>query len=126
MSGDDSSQTRQNVHTRDIRAESVDTWLEIDRAGDVTVYAGKVELGTGVRTALAQVVAEALDIAFDRINMVLGDTALTPDQGVTAGSKTLQIAGVRLRKAATHARHILLDQASDILGVPADALVVED
>src|SRR5687767_11880663 len=59
---------------------SIDNWLEIDADGLVTVYSGKVELGTGVRTALAQIVAEALDVPFVRVTMVMGDTGLTPDE----------------------------------------------
>ena len=66
----------------------------------VTVYSGKVDLGTGVRTALAQIVADELDVPFDRVKIVQGDTALTPDQGPTFGSLSIQIGGVQIRQAA--------------------------
>ncbi|MGI9417758.1 MAG: molybdopterin cofactor-binding domain-containing protein, partial [Geminicoccaceae bacterium] len=63
----------------------VDSWLEIAADGTATVYSGKVELGTGVRTALAQMAAEELGLSFESVTMVQGDTAVTPDQGGTWG-----------------------------------------
>jgi nicotinate dehydrogenase subunit B len=96
--------------------------LTIDANGLVTVYAGKVELGTGVRTALAQIVAGALDVPFDRVVMVMGDTRLTPDDGGTTGSKTLQHVGPRLQRTAAEARAVLLHRASQRLGVPVEQL----
>ena len=68
----------------------VDSYLAIDAKGAVTLYSGKVDLGTGVRTALAQMCAEELDVPFTRVTVVQGDTALTPDQGTTWGSLTIQ------------------------------------
>ncbi|MGI8483369.1 MAG: molybdopterin cofactor-binding domain-containing protein [Thermomicrobiales bacterium] len=94
--------------------------------GKVTVYAGKVELGTGVQTSMAQIVADDLYVIFDQITMILGDTAITPDQGATAGSKTLQVAGPLLREAAALARSVLLTRASDKFGVAADQLTTKD
>jgi nicotinate dehydrogenase subunit B len=73
------------------QANQVDDWIAIEPDGIVTVFSGKVELGTGVKTALAQIVAEELDVPFERIKMVMGDTALTPDEGYTAGSTTIQL-----------------------------------
>jgi CO/xanthine dehydrogenase Mo-binding subunit len=100
--------------------------LEIDASGNVTVYSGKVELGTGLRTALTQIVAEELDVPFARVTMIMGDTARTPDQGTTAGSKSIQVAGPVLRQAASEARLVLLTRASERLGVPADDLQVKE
>jgi CO/xanthine dehydrogenase Mo-binding subunit len=120
------NQTEQDVQTRNVEGDTVDSWLEIDSDGNVTVYAGKVELGTGLRTSLSQIVAEELDVAFERIMMIMGDTALTPNQGVTAGSKSIQVAGPVLRQAAAEARLVLLTRASEQLGVPADDLQVRD
>lgn len=105
---------------------SIDNWLTIDADGLVTVYSGKVELGTGVRTALAQIVAEALDVPFERVTLVMGDTGLTPDEGGTTGSKTLQDAGSRLQRIAAEARHILLARAAVRCGVPVDELQTRD
>jgi nicotinate dehydrogenase subunit B len=101
---------------------SIDARLAIDANGLVTVYSGKVELGTGVRTALAQIVADALDVPFERITMVMGDTGLTPDDGGTTGSKTIQNAGPQLQQVAAEARQILLMRAAAQLGVPVDQL----
>jgi nicotinate dehydrogenase subunit B len=117
-------QTEQDVRTRD--AAAVGSFLEIDPDGTVTVYSGKVELGTGIATALAQIVADELGVPFDRVQMVMGDTALTPDQGTTAGSKTIQIAGPLLGRAAAEARRELLDRAADRLEVaPADLMILD-
>jgi CO/xanthine dehydrogenase Mo-binding subunit len=120
------AQTEQDVQTRNVSGDTVDSWLEIDADGNVTIYAGKVELGTGITTALAQIVAEELDVAFDRTTMIVGDTFLSPDQRYTAGSKSIQVAGPVLQQAAAEARLVLLTRASEQLGVPADQLQVED
>ena len=92
----------------------------------MTVYSGKVDLGTGVRTALAQIVAEELDVPFSRVTIVQGDTALTPDQGPTFGSLSIQIGGVQIRNAAAMAKSALLDLAVTRLGVTVPELTVAD
>jgi nicotinate dehydrogenase subunit B len=120
------NQTQQDVQTRNVSGDTVDSWMEIDADGKVTVFAGKVELGTGLRTALSQIVAEELDVPFARVTMIMGDTVRTPDQGTTAGSKSIQIAGPVLRQAAAEARLILLTRAAERLGVPADDLQVQE
>ncbi len=104
--------------------KQLDSWLAIDPTGRVTVFSGKVELGTGVRTALAQIAAEELDVPFDRITLVQGDTTRAPDEGYTAGSKTIQVGGVNVRKAAATARQALLEMAGARLGVGVDQLQV--
>ncbi len=69
-------------------------------------YSGKVDLGTGVRTALTQIVADELDVPFARVKIIEGDTLLTPDQGPTYGSLSIQIGGMQIRQAARpRARH---------------------
>src|SRR6478672_3716898 len=102
----------------------VDSFLAIDKAGNVTVYSGKVDLGTGITTALRQIVAEELDIPTSRIELVQGDTSLTPDQGTTWGSLTVQVGGVQLRQAAAAARQALMTEAGKKLGT--DQLTVTD
>src|SRR5262245_55549271 len=104
----------------------LDDWIAIEPDGTITAFSGKVELGTGVRTALAQIVAEELDVPFERIRMVMGDTALTPDEGITAGSQTISAGGSKLRRAAAEARRALLDMASHCLDALTDELVVRD
>jgi CO/xanthine dehydrogenase Mo-binding subunit len=120
------NQTHQDFQTRNISGDTVDSWLEIDAGGNITVYSGKVELGTGLRTSLTQIVAEELDVPFERVTMIMGDTALTPNQGGTVGSKSIQVAGPVLRQAAAEARLVLLTRASEQLGVPADDLQIRE
>jgi CO/xanthine dehydrogenase Mo-binding subunit len=107
-------------------SQQLDDWLAIEPDGTITVYSGKVELGTGVRTALAQIVAEELDVALERIQMVMGDTARTPNEGYTAGSMTVKSSGMTLRRAAATARHLLLEMAAAELGMSPDALTIRD
>jgi nicotinate dehydrogenase subunit B len=108
------------------KANQVDDWIAIEPDGIFTVFSGKVELGQGVRTALAQIVADELDVPFERIRMVMGDTARTPDEGFTAGSTTIRLGGFALRHASAEARCALLELASDRLDAALDELVVRD
>src|SRR6516225_2416978 len=112
--------------TKPIALTEVDSFLAIDKSGKVTVYSGKVDLGTGVYTALQQIVAEELDVPMSLIEMIQGDTLLTPDQGKTWASVTIQIGGMQLRQAAAAARAALIDDAAKTLGVPAAQLTVAD
>ena len=105
---------------------SLDSWLAIAQDGTVTVFSGKVDLGTGVETALAQIVAEELDVPFKQVKMESSDTAKAIDQGVTDGSRTIERGGPQLRQAAAAARQELLKLASVRLGSPVDALTVTD
>src|SRR2546425_12126009 len=89
-------------------ATQLDSWLAIAQDGTVTVFTSKVELGTGTETALAQIVAEELDVPFSRIHMEAGDTSKSVDQAVTAASRTIERAGPQLRQAAAVARRELL------------------
>src|SRR5262245_22447658 len=94
----------------------VDSFLAIDKTGKVIVYSGKVDLGTGVTTALRPIVAEELEVPISRVELIEGDTLLTPDQGTTWGSLTIQIGGVQLRQASAAARQTLLSEAAKKLG----------
>jgi nicotinate dehydrogenase subunit B len=105
---------------------SLDSWLAIARDGTVTVFSGKVDLGTGAETALAQIVAEELDVPFKQIKMISLDTTKAIDQGITAGSRTIERAGPQLRQAAAAARQELLKLASARLGASVDKLTVRD
>lgn len=104
----------------------VNAWLAIDGAGRVTVYSGHVDLGTGVETAFTQMVSDELDVPPAAVTIVQGDTRLTPDQGPTWGSVSVQVAGVALRKAAACARHALMERAAKQLGVAAGGLTVRN
>jgi nicotinate dehydrogenase subunit B len=105
---------------------SLDSWLAVAPDGTVTVFSGKVDLGTGVETALAQIVAEELDVPFDRIKMIGLDTTKAIDQGTTAGSRTIERGGPQLRQAAAAARQELFKLAAARLNAPVDALAVKD
>jgi CO/xanthine dehydrogenase Mo-binding subunit len=109
-----------------IDASEVDGFLAVHPDGSITVYSGKVDLGTGLRIAMRQMVSEELDIPVDRIALVEGDTALTPDQGPTAGSSGIQRGGVQIRQAAATARQALLSLAAEWVKAPADSLVIEN
>jgi nicotinate dehydrogenase subunit B len=111
---------------KSVAKEAIDSWLTIGADNRVTVYCGKVDLGTGSRTALAQMAAEELDVPFERVEMVMGDTATTPDQWLTAANLTIFQGGSELRRAAASARRALLDRAAERLGVPASELMVDD
>jgi nicotinate dehydrogenase subunit B len=104
----------------------LDAWIRIDPEGTVTVFTGKVELGQGAVTALAQIAADELDVDFSRIRMVAADTARTPDEGFTSGSQSMEFGGTALKFAAAEARAILLELAARELGAPAEALSVVD
>lgn len=101
-------------------------YLRIGPDGRVTGYAGKVELGQGAMTALAQLLAEELDVPYERVTMVLGDTELCPWDMGTFGSLTVRQFGPVFRAAAAEARAALLEMASEKLGVPVQDLEVRD
>jgi CO/xanthine dehydrogenase Mo-binding subunit len=105
-------------------APKLDAWLHIDSAGMVTVFTGKVEIGQGILTALAQIAAEELDVSLESIRMVSGDTTLTPNEGYTSGSRSIEHGGTALRFACAEARTILIEKASAGLGVPAEKLEI--
>jgi nicotinate dehydrogenase subunit B len=101
-------------------------WLRVNPDGTVTAFTGKVELGQGIVTALAQIVADELEVGPKRIEMISGDTSRTPNEGVTSGSLSMEQSGTALRFACAEARQILLEAASAKLAVPAAELRVED
>ncbi|UPY38713.1 molybdopterin cofactor-binding domain-containing protein [Sediminicoccus sp. KRV36] len=111
---------------KSVAADEVASFLAIDAQGGVTVYIGKVDLGTGVRTGFMQMAAEELDVALARVRVIEGDTALTPDQGPTYGSLSIQNGGVALRAAAATARRALVQRAAERLRAEVSALRVED
>ncbi|MPV70682.1 xanthine dehydrogenase family protein molybdopterin-binding subunit [Burkholderia sp. BE17] len=94
--------------------------------GRILAFNGHVDLGTGIRTSLAQIVAEELDVPATRVTMVLGDTAATPNQGPTIASATIQISATPLRCAAAQARHALLALAAERFGVDVERLTIDD
>ena len=85
---------------------------------------GKVEIGQGILTALRVVVADELDVAPERVSVVSAHTGHTPDEGVTAGSMSIETSGAALRQASAWARRLLLARAAERLGVAAEELTV--
>src|SRR5579863_8959600 len=101
-------------------------WLDFSRGGEVTIRTGKVEYGQGIWTALAQVAAEELQVALARVRVAPVSTSTSPDEGITAGSLSVQDSGSALRQACADARDLLLSAAAARLGVAATALEVDD
>jgi nicotinate dehydrogenase subunit B len=101
-------------------------WLRFSGKGYVEVFSGKVELGQGILTALAQIVAEELDVRIDQIRMIAATTATSPNEAVTSGSLSVQESGAALRQACAEARQIYLAEASSSLGAPAGGLRIKD
>src|SRR6478672_845023 len=114
------------VVVRTVDEVTSETFVRITADGSVSAYNGHVDLGTGIRTALGQIVAEELDVSFARVVVVLGDTATVPNQGATIASETIQITAVPLRKAAAQARHFLIARAAERLELPIEDLTIED
>ena len=109
-----------------VAKDQLDSWLTIDRKGIITVFVGKVDLGTGTKTALAQIAAEELYVPFAQIEMIMGDTATTPDQWLTGAAITISQGGGELRIAAANARIALLARAAEQLKVPVTELSITD
>ncbi len=106
--------------------KQVDSYFVINADSSVTLYSGKVDLGTGHRIALPQIVADELGIQLERIAIIEGDTALTPDQGTTSGSNGMMRGGVQTRRAAATARAHLIKLGAEKLGVAAGELDTVD
>jgi nicotinate dehydrogenase subunit B len=108
------------------RNPDLDTWIRIETDGRIRVFTGKVELGQGLRTALARLAAEELDVTLERIHVESADTSCAPDEFLTVGSMSMEHAGTAVRQAAAEARHYLLELAAQRLGVPLPQLEVDD
>ena len=97
-------------------------WIRLRDDGIVTIFTGKAELGQGIQTALAQIVAEELDVPIDAVRVIGPDTSRGPDEGYTYGSQSIEQSGTALRAASAQARSRLLEAASLKLGVPLESL----
>ena len=103
------------------RTPQLDSWIRIGADGSITVFTGKAELGQGVKTAILQIASEQLAVDMKAIKVVTADTALTPNEGYTAGSNSMKDSGTAVLNAAAQAREILLAEASKQLGAPVTA-----
>jgi CO/xanthine dehydrogenase Mo-binding subunit len=104
----------------------LDAWLRINADGSAIIFTGKVELGQGISTALAQIAADELDLPLDRVRMISGDTAQTPDEGYTSGSQSIEHGGTAIRFACAQARASLVEEAAKRLDLSAETLTVSD
>src|ERR1700733_1216950 len=102
------------------------SWINFDSDGQVIVSPGKVEIGQGIVTALAQIAADELDVDLARIQMVRTTTAGSPNEGVTSGSLSVQHSGRAIRQACAEIRQMFLTAASERLGVGTDVLAISD
>jgi CO/xanthine dehydrogenase Mo-binding subunit len=104
----------------------LDAWVRVNDDETITLYSGKVDYGQGLKTALAQIGAEELDVRVDQIRMIMADTVQTPDEGMTVGSMSLETSGNAIRWAAAAARHFLLSIANEELEAALDQLRVNE
>ncbi|MBO0848409.1 MAG: molybdopterin-dependent oxidoreductase, partial [Pseudonocardia sp.] len=101
-------------------------WVAFDAGGTVTVRSGKVEIGQGVLTALAQIVAEELDVRPGRVRMVAARTGTSPDEGLTSGSMSMQHSGAALRQVCAEVRAICVRAAAGAWNTPPEEVRVSD
>ncbi len=104
----------------------LDRWLTINAEGTVTVRTGKVEIGQGIVSAMAQIAADELDVSYTRIRMVPADTSMSPDEGSTTGSRSIEEGGSALRQVCAEARDLLLQTAAHKLNAGLESLEVND
>jgi len=109
-----------------MQAPDIDSWVKINSDGTVTILTGKVELGQDLKTSIAMIAAEELEVSIDRIRIVMGDTAQTPNEGYTVGSMSLESSGNAVQHATAEARHLLLCTAREKLNAPMEKLVLKD
>ncbi len=109
-----------------VATPSLDRWIRLTVDGGVIAYTGKVEIGQGILTALGTIVAEELDVARQRVQVVSAHTGQTPNEGVTAGSMSIETSGAALRQASAWARRLLLQRAAARLGLTEESLAVAD
>jgi nicotinate dehydrogenase subunit B len=118
--------SQENDDAFDKPLDRLSSFIAIAPDGSITAFSGHVDLGTGIRTALAQLVADELAVAFERVTMVLGDTDKTPDQGPTIASATIQVAAIPLRQAAAQLRTLLIRLGAERFGVSVQNMEAKD
>lgn len=106
--------------------EDFNAYLRIGEDGHVTCYTGKIEMGQGIITSLAQMLAEELEVSYESVSMVMGDTKLCPWDGGTNGSRSIKFFGPALRAAGAEAREVLIQLAAEYMELPLDRLVAKD
>ena len=109
-----------------LKADELDSWVAIQADGSVVAYYGKVDLGQSLDVAIAQIVAEELDVSYGKVKIVMGNTATSLNQGGASSALGIQGGAKPLRNAAAEARRILLNLASEKLNVPVAQLSIND
>ncbi|MGE5089097.1 MAG: molybdopterin cofactor-binding domain-containing protein [Candidatus Levyibacteriota bacterium] len=104
----------------------LDRWVRFDPQRTVTVWSGKVEIGQGIRTALAQIAADELDVDVGRVSVVAGDTTRSPDEGYTSGSQSIEVGGMSVRQACAEVRALFLEEAARAFEVSTAELRIRD
>lgn len=112
--------------TPQLKPKEQGLFIAICDSGEIYAFNGHVDLGTGIKTSLGQIVAEELYLNTAQVQMVLGDTQRAPNQGATIASATLQISAIPLRNAAAEARRWLLTRAQERLGTQAESLILKE
>jgi nicotinate dehydrogenase subunit B len=105
---------------------ALDAWVRVNTDSTITLFTGKVELGQDIRTSVAMIGADELDVALSRIRVVMADTAATPDEGYTVSSMSLETSGNAIRYATAELRQLALDVAYEELEAPIERLVIQD
>src|SRR2546421_1283146 len=108
------------------REPMLDAWIRVAADGRITVCTGKAELGQGIKTAIVQIAAEQLAVAMNAIELITADTALTPNEGYTAGSNSVKDSGPAILHAAAQAREILVAEAAKRFNIPAERLTAQN
>jgi CO/xanthine dehydrogenase Mo-binding subunit len=106
--------------------DQLSSYIAVMSDGSVAAYFGKMDMGHGIGVAIGQIVAEELDVPFDKVKVYMGDTATSVNQGGASGSTGIQDGGKQMRMAAAEARRVLVEMAAAKLGAPADDLTVHD
>lgn len=109
-----------------VQTPDLDSWVRINTDGTITLFTGKVELGQDIRTSVAMIGADELDVSLERIRVVMADTAQSPNEGYTVSSMSLETTGNAIRYATAEVRHIALSVAHEELEAPIERLTVTD
>jgi len=109
-----------------VQTPDLDSWVRINTDGTITLFTGKVELGQDIRTSVAMIGADELDVSLERIRVVMADTAQSPDEGYTVSSMSLETSGNAIRHATAEVRQIALSVAHEELEAPIERLTVTD
>lgn len=117
---------REGLTSETLQGPRIKDWLQVLEDGRVRIFTGKMELGQGIRIVIAQVAAEELNTDVDMIEVHLAETGVTPNEGYTAGSRSVSQSAMSVRRAAAAAAGIILDKASDKYGISRDKLYLKN